>query len=261
MNSLSLVTSLGFLSNRQRCPSDIHLQPSPSFHARFHCLSIQIHSRRSLGLPVSSAVPMDEGIVSVMNFEELMEKNWTFLEPENAISKEHHDRMTNQVITAGKIGDESRILVSIGSDDFVDRLADNLANRFLLVVHHSLLMLAGIVERYDTVKCWMGELIYVPEKWAPFDVVFLYCLPALPFKLDDIFRVLASRCAPGARIVISHVEGRQGLEHQKQRYGDMIVADLPDKTTLEKIAADHSFGIVEFIDDPKFYLAVLEMKG
>lgn len=41
----------------------------------------------------------------------------------------------------------------------------------------------------------------------------------------------------------------------------MIVADLPDKMTLEKAASDHSFTTIEFTDGPTFYLAVLEMKA
>ena len=57
--------------------------------------------------------------------------------------------------------------------------------------------------------------------------------------------------------MISHPKGREMLKQQKAEYPDVVVADLPDKPTLESVASDHSFTIAEFIDEPGFYLAVL----
>lgn len=195
-----------------------------------------------------------------MNFDELVEKDWSFLDSDSSSSKEEYDTKTDRIISAGNVEETSRVLVSIGSDEFVDRLVDSSPCQLLLIVHESLLSLACIKERHDKVKCWQGELIFVPEKWAPLDVVFLYFLPGLPFKLDEIFKTLSSRCSPGARVVISHLQGKQALEQQQQQYPDIIVSDLPDKMTLEKVASDHSFVVKEFVDDSGFYLAVLEFK-
>jgi len=136
-----------------------------------------------------------------MNFEELAEKDWSILESDSTSLKEDVDKIS-QIIRAGNVMETSNVLVSLGSDDFVDCLVESCPCEFLLVVHDSLLSLACIKERHDDVKCWQGELIYVPEKWAPFDVVFLYFLPALPFKLEEIFEALASRCSPGRISVI-----------------------------------------------------------
>lgn len=195
-----------------------------------------------------------------MNFEELGEKDWSILESDSTNSKEDLGKI-DQIMRAGNVTETSKVLVSLGSDDFVDCLSESCPCQFLVVVHDSLLSLASIKERYDEVKCWQGELIYVPEKWTPFDVVFLYFLPALPFKLEEIFEALASRCSPGARVVISHLKGRPALEQQRQQYPDIIVADLPDRSHLEKVASDHSFMLKEYVDDSSFYLAVLEFKA
>lgn len=59
-------------------------------------------------------------------------------------------------------------------------------------------------------------------------------------------------------MVISHPKGREVLKQQQQQYPDVIISDLPDKTTLQKVAANHSFEMVEFVDEPGFYLAVLK---
>lgn len=50
------------------------------------------------------------------------------------------------------------------------------------------------------------------------------------------------------------------LEKQRQQYRDVIVSELPEKLTLEKVAARHCFELVEFVDDPGFYLAVLKLR-
>ncbi|XP_075665109.1 uncharacterized protein LOC142634699 [Castanea sativa] len=158
----------------------------------------------------------------------------------------------------GEIEETSKVLVSIGSEGFLDQLVDSSKCQLLLVVHDSLFLLAGIKEKYDKVKCWQGELIYVPEKWRPLDVVFLYFLPALSFNLDQVFGALAKLCLRGARVVISHPQGRDVLKQQQQQNPDVIISDLPKKMTLQKVAADHSFDVAEFVDEPGFYLAVLK---
>ncbi|KAG5043431.1 hypothetical protein JHK87_007346 [Glycine soja] len=165
-------------------------------------------------------------------------------------SKEHS-------ISAYHTSDDSNklVLVSTGSEDFVDSLAGLTPSVF--VVHDSLLTLACIKEKYDRVKCWQGEIIYVPEKWAPFDAVFLYFLPALPFKLHQILESLAGKCAPGGRVIISHPKGKEVLEQQRKQYPDVVVSDLPNKTYLQSVAAAHSFDVAEFVDEPGLYLAVL----
>ncbi|KAI3508483.1 hypothetical protein L1887_23491 [Cichorium endivia] len=64
----------------------------------------------------------------------------------------------------------------------------------------------------------------------------------------------------GARIVISHPKGREMLKQQKVEYPEIVVSDLPDKVTLESVAFDHSFTMLQFIDEPGFYLALLTHK-
>lgn len=60
--------------------------------------------------------------------------------------------------------------------------------------------------------------------------------------------------------MISHTQGRQGAEEQKKQHPDIVISELPDKTTLQTLAPGYSFQTVKFIDEPGFYLAVLKFK-
>lgn len=209
---------------------------------------------------ISAVTPSNKGAIPVMDFEDFMEKDWSFLDSDHTRTAEVNEKI-ERILSAGKIEGSSMVLVSISSEEFVDKLVDSSPCQQLLVVHDSLLTLACIKEKYDKVNCWQGELINLPEKWASFDVMFLYFLPSLPFDLDQVFGTLAGRYLPGARLVISHLEGREVLEQQRRQYPEVIVSDLPDKLTLENAAAGNSFEVVEFVDEAGFYLAVLKFKG
>lgn len=199
-----------------------HISFSPlicKFHPRLHIKHQHVHHHGSHILNLSSVsltsslskpillratdsntdapITIPEGAVSFIDFEEFIEKDWSVLDSDQSGSAEEFNNHIDRIISAGKIEENSRVLVATGSEGFVDRLIDSSPCKFLLIVHDSLLLLAGIKEKYDQVKCWQGEVIYVPEKWAPFDVAFLYFLPALPFKLDEILGSLATKCSPG----------------------------------------------------------------
>lgn len=201
MNALFFSSSPLLATPSRKAPPFIPLRHHCySHYSSYHCgnypsfplLSSSIHR-----LTVGAATPSNEEAVSVIDFEDFMEKDWSFLDSDGTNSEEEHKQKTDWIISKGNIGENSRVLVSTGAEEFVDQLVDSSPCQLLLVVHDSLFVLAGIKEKYDKVKCWQGELIYVPEKWTPFDVVFLYFLPALPFELDRIFGELAKRCLPG----------------------------------------------------------------
>lgn len=65
----------------------------------------------------------------------------------------------------------------------------------------------------------------------------------------------------GARLVISHPQGREVSEQQQRQYPDVVTSDLPEKSTLEEAATEHSFELTEYVDEPCFYLAVLKFVG
>ncbi|KAL2320878.1 hypothetical protein Fmac_029847 [Flemingia macrophylla] len=247
MNSASLFLPSFILTPPPPCKLRPLLQSKlqPTFHTLRFSLSLTPKpsppraTDSDLGAAVSLPVPIAE----------IIEKDWSVLEPAS------ENGSFERIVSAGRVEEGSRVLVSTGSEDFVDCLVA--LTPCLFLVHDSLLILACVKEKYDKVKCWQGEVLHVPQKWAPFDVVFLYFLPALPFGLDQILGSLAGKCVPGGRVIISHPKGREVLEQQRQQYPEVVVSDLPDKTYLQNVAAVHSFAVAEFVDEPGLYLAVL----
>ncbi|CAN1144366.1 hypothetical protein LINPERHAP2_LOCUS14053 [Linum perenne] len=223
-----------------------------------HSSSTWTNSLSCRSSSIDAAVPSEEGSIPVMSFEDFVEKDWSFLDPEEPDS-EDVKRNNSRIISAGGITETSKVLVSMSSKEFVDQLVEDASSySSLLVVHESLFTLALLKEKHDeNLKCWQGELTDLPQKWTSLDVVFLYFLPALPSKLDQVLEKLAKHCSPGARVVISHPQGREKLEQQRKEYQELIVSELPDEISLQKAAASRSFEVAEFVDEPGFYLAVL----
>lgn len=147
--------------------------------------------------PTNATDPSNQGTASVVEFEEFVEKDWSFLDFDDASGDGERMQRIDRIISAGNIKETSKVLVSIGPEAFVDRIVHSSPCEQLLVVHDSLFILACIKEGHDEVKCWQGELIDLPEKWTDFDVMYLYFLPALSSELDQVLAALAKRCLPG----------------------------------------------------------------
>ncbi|ONK65350.1 uncharacterized protein A4U43_C07F36210 [Asparagus officinalis] len=118
-----------------------------------------------------------------------------------------------------------------------------------------------IKEGNDRVRCLQGGILdVVPEKFLPFDVVFACYFPGMGVGVEELVGAAARWCSPGGRLVISFDQGRQTIEREHRKlHPDIAASDLPDKITLEKAAANHSFQVTEFVDEPSLYLAVLNL--
>lgn len=253
-------------------------QPNKAYSKKPHCPSFPIFplrsspSRHAPPLSVSNQEQQPISLSSAIPIEEIVEKDWSFVDSDSSNSPSQLAHKYSSVISSAQLTHNSRLLVSHGTQHFIEHLVGSVAPdspsppskpfELLLVVHESLFVLAEIKEMYDDgVKCWQGGIAEVPMKWAPFDAIFLCYWPGLGLPLDQTFAAIAARCSPDARLVISYAQGREIVARHMQQYPDMVTSNLPDRFTLEKVAADHSFQIMEFVDKPSFYLAVLKFSA
>lgn len=65
----------------------------------------------------------------------------------------------------------------------------------------------------------------------------------------------------GARVVIFLDQGRQSLAQHRRENPDLLFADLPSRSSLEKAADGSKFEMAEFVDESSLYLAVLLFQG
>ncbi|KAH7656560.1 S-adenosyl-L-methionine-dependent methyltransferase protein [Dioscorea alata] len=235
-------------------PSPLHLhlrsQPRPQTLARFsplrrHSIPLRLPS------PLLTALSDDSSTAPVTD---IIERDWSFLEPNQSLIHE-----TDRIIAAAGIRPDSKVLTVIPSVGFVGRLVESFPCELLVATHESLLVLATIKENHDSVRCWQGGIDAVPERFGPFDVVFLCYFPALGVSIDQALSYLAARCSEGARLVICCEQGRAIIEQQhREQYSDLVKSVLPHRVCLEKAAPNYSFEVTDFADEPNFYLAVLK---
>lgn len=133
--------------------------------------------------------------ISAVHFEELVEKDWSFLDP----SSDEGGRASkaDRIIAAGDVGEESKVLACFPTATFIDRLVETRPCGLLIATHESLFLLAEIKEKHDAVRCWQGGVEAVPERFSPLNAAFICYFPAMGVPIGQLLESLARRCSPG----------------------------------------------------------------
>uniref|UniRef100_A0A0E0KAS8 Methyltransferase type 11 domain-containing protein n=1 Tax=Oryza punctata TaxID=4537 RepID=A0A0E0KAS8_ORYPU len=198
---------------------------------------------------------------------DVVEKDWSFLDAASAGGGGSLPR----ALAAGALSPASRVLAVTPAPSFVDALLAGNPCELLVAAHESLHVLAGIKEGHDEVRCFHlegggggrggGVVEAVPERFDAFDAVFVCYFPGMGVSAAALLKSLAKRCSKGGRVVIFLDQGQQSLEQHRKEHPEVVTADLPTRPSLEKATAGSKFEIVEFVDEPTLYLAVLQFQG
>lgn len=57
------------------------------------------------------------------------------------------------------------------------------------------------------------------------------------------------------------LEDRQNFEQHRREHPDVVTSDLPNKSSLVKASSGNNYEIIDFVDEPTLYLAVLQFQG
>ncbi|KAG6538913.1 hypothetical protein ZIOFF_004065 [Zingiber officinale] len=197
-------------------------------------------------------------IVGAHDGHSLVERDWSFVEEDATNSYEQRADKARRIIAAADVETSSRVLAAFPTASFVDRLVESAPCEHMVAIHESLFVLAMIKEGHDRVRCWQGGIDVIPEKFYPFDSVFVCYFPGMGVTIETLLASLAGKCSPGL-VVLSFDQGREVVEQKhKQQFPDLVTNNLPDRISLEQTAREHLFQIIEFVDETTFYLAVLE---
>lgn len=120
-------------------------------------------------------------------------------------------------------------------------------------------MLAVLKKRFPEVETVLSDISRLDLPTGSFECAFLNAvfpnLPDKPAALTNLGRLLA----PGARMVISHPEGRKFVLRLKDEL-PFPIDPLPRKTDLRKLLAPHPFRLELYLDEPRLYVAIARRK-
>lgn len=131
---------------------------------------------------------------NVFDSAELLDaQDWSFLAETSSWTNEN----MAVVVAAAQLEQDSKVVLCMGTEQFVDYLCSVTPSIALSVLHYSLMELANIKESHDSVRCRQGDIVDISSSWSKLDVVFINYLPALVCPLPQIFQALVKMCAPG----------------------------------------------------------------
>eukprot|EP00252_Welwitschia_mirabilis_P018244 TRINITY_DN40541_c0_g1_i1.p1 TRINITY_DN40541_c0_g1~~TRINITY_DN40541_c0_g1_i1.p1 ORF type:complete len:262 (+),score=24.73 TRINITY_DN40541_c0_g1_i1:113-898(+) len=234
--------------------------PHKVHHALSSSLSLQSAYRGVTNVRVKHRISLRSAKVNIstvkagLSEEPLMieERDWSFLER----SCRNLNWKIKRVVEAGKVEKSSKVVVAMGTLQFVEYLVSKEPSA-VSVYHYSLLQLADIKEKHDSIRCKQGDITNISSSWPSLDVVFINYLSALKHPLPNVLQAVIPRCSPGARLVVSDIQGRNQLMENKTRNPDIIIGDLPDQLEMETFLQRHNLHLMSFSDEPDFYLAEL----
>ncbi len=115
-------------------------------------------------------------------------------------------------------------------------------------------MLARARERYPYVTFHQHDVIDLPGRIPPVDIVF--CNSAFGNVYDQYQALLAmSRMLnPGGRLVISHSEGRRFHERLRKDRPDMVLHPLPEPEDGPSLLEQAGLDFLSLTDEPALYI-------
>ncbi|CAL4913427.1 unnamed protein product [Urochloa decumbens] len=261
MAAASTSLSLGFSSLLRPTP---RIRPQPQSQAQPPHANPSKLLRLGLTLtPTATAAPRPAAVPDGVAIADVVEKDWSFLEPAGA--------GLQRALAAATLSPASRVLAVTPTASFVGALLASSPCELLVAAHESLYVLAGVKEEHDEVRCFHlegggkgkggGVVEAVPERFDDFDVVFVCYFPGMGVSAAALLKSLAKRCSKGARVVMFLDQGRQNFEQHQRDHPDVVTSDLPSKSSLVKAASGNKYEITDFVDEPTLYLAVLQYQG
>jgi ubiquinone/menaquinone biosynthesis C-methylase UbiE len=119
-------------------------------------------------------------------------------------------------------------------------------------------MLAEARTRYPHVTFWQGDVQELPESLGKFDAVFFNACFGNIFDQKQVIGKMRKALRAGGKVIISHPLGNAFVEKLKEQDPKLVLQRLPQVDDLHNWCAEFQFDLVQFADEPQFYLAILQ---
>lgn len=119
-------------------------------------------------------------------------------------------------------------------------------------------MLEEAKKRYPQVKFWQGDVLELPDEFAPFDlIVFNACFGNI-IDQDAVLLKSKSLLNENGRIAITQPMGNSFVKQLQEAEPELVLTLLPDSEKLAYFADMLKMSILHFRDESNLYVAVLE---
>ena len=122
----------------------------------------------------------------------------------------------------------------------------------------SSLMLAEARVRFPEIDFWCGDVIDLPHKFGPFDVIYFNAMFGNVCDQRQTLEAIRPRLTANGRIIISHPMGAS-FQAQLQRENSRLVPHLlPNLKRLNELIAGLTLRVHHFADEDQLYLCCLK---
>jgi len=141
----------------------------------------------------------------------------------------------------------------------LDIVAIDVCPAMIDAVHQRMTSPASTLGNDPCVRTWVGDIIDLPNYYAPFDAVFFNAVFCNVHDQREALLRAALLTKPGGWILISHPLGRTWLEEYARSNTQIVPHRLPEKHELEKLMYDLPLQLIYYEDSFSNYLAKMKV--
>lgn len=141
----------------------------------------------------------------------------------------------------------------------LDIIAIDVCPAMIQALHKRIPSPASTLGNHPCVRTWVGDIIDLPNYYAPFDAVFFNAVFCNVHDQRQALLRAALLTKPGGWIVISHPLGRTWLEEYSRSNPSIVPHRLPEKQELEKLIYDLPLKTIYYRDSFSNYIAKMKV--
>eukprot|EP01023_Acetabularia_acetabulum_P028880 TRINITY_DN27278_c1_g1_i2.p2 TRINITY_DN27278_c1_g1~~TRINITY_DN27278_c1_g1_i2.p2 ORF type:complete len:448 (-),score=46.65 TRINITY_DN27278_c1_g1_i2:166-1419(-) len=223
--------------------------------------------RRCSSLVITTAAtPVQSEAEFIQNQEKLFENRVDFFSQE--LPPEIQQKLSRIVGIVPSLGCDCRILdVGSGAGCLIphfqkrgwqDILAVELPQTMIDKIQ-SLYRIQSTLGNDTGVRCWRGDATYLPSYLGPFNCAFFNAVFGNLYDQHKTLLNTSLLLKDGGYIVISHPMGKKWLDEHSRARPDMTPSSVPDIDQLKQLIANLPLQIMDFVDEPGLYCALLQV--
>jgi riboflavin kinase len=188
---------------------------------------------------------------------------------QDSITEEVEQQLDRIVQSIPWLGPTTRVL-DVGAGDgaliphiqargVLDIVAIDVCPAMIDALHKRIPSPASTLGNHPCVRTWVGDVIDLPNYYAPFDAVFFNAVFCNVHDQRQALLRASMLTRPGGWIVVSHPLGRTWLEEYSKENPNIVPHRLPEKHELEKVIYDLPLELMYYRDSFSTFVAKMKV--